>query len=79
MIQHIGLLKKQKDVMWFWEWYWFIYHRCINNIINELDYKYINIINLKYNKIKILYNILFNKKIIFILIIIWFIVFIIKK
>lgn len=38
------------------------YHRCINNIINKLDYKYINIINLKYNKIKILYNILFNKK-----------------
>lgn len=44
------------------------YKACINNIIYNIKYYYINIIKLKYNKIKKLYNIIFsnNKKYIYI-------------
>lgn len=44
------------------------YKKCINNIINNINYYYINIIKLKYNKIKKLYNIFYssNKKYIYI-------------
>ena len=44
------------------------YKVIIDNILNKINYYYINILNLKYNKIKKLYNILFdnNKKYIFI-------------
>ena len=37
------------------------YDFCINNIINNINYYYINIIKLKYNNIKKIYNILFSK------------------
>lgn len=36
------------------------YQRCLNIIVDNIKYNYINIIILKYNKIKKLYNILFN-------------------
>lgn len=44
------------------------YNNIINNIINNIKYYYINILNLKYNKLKILYNIIYsgNKKYIYI-------------
>ena len=44
------------------------YKACINNIIYNIKYYYINILKLKYNKIKKLYNIIFsnNKKYIYI-------------
>lgn len=38
------------------------YQFCIDNIINNIKYYYINIINLKYNKIKKLYNILLSQE-----------------
>jgi len=38
----------------------YFYNYIINNIIYNINYYYINILNLKYNKIKILYNILFS-------------------
>ena len=36
------------------------YNNIFNNIINNINYYYINLIKLKYNKIKKIYNILFN-------------------
>lgn len=36
------------------------YNNIINNIINNIKYYYINILNLKYNKIKKLYNIIYS-------------------
>ena len=43
----------ERDIVYFYKF-------IINNIINNIKYYYINIYNLKYSKIKILYNILFN-------------------
>jgi len=38
----------------------YFYNYIINNITKDIKYYYINILNLKYNKIKKLYNILFS-------------------
>lgn len=46
----------EKDIILF-------YKNIINNIINKLNYYYINLYNIKYNRFKLLYNILFNSSI----------------
>lgn len=46
----------EKDILLFYKF-------IINNIINNINYYYINFYKLKYNRFKILYNILFNKNI----------------
>ena len=40
----------------------YFYNYIIYNISNNIEYYYINILNLKYNKIKKLYNILFSNE-----------------
>lgn len=40
----------------------YFYNYIIYNIINNINYYYINILKLKYNKIKKLYNILFSRE-----------------
>ena len=47
----------EKDILAFYKF-------IINNIINNINYYYINLYNIKYNRFKILYNILNNSSII---------------
>lgn len=73
-IENFSILKKKVNDNLFWTFRKtekrvdfendinYFYNYIINNITKNIKYYYINILNLKYNKIKKLYNILFSNE-----------------